>query len=126
MTIETKQHTISRPLPIIPFSHRINDGHLEPDIPRGLPRVNIRIVGHASHVEGHRAEVGDLGIGNESQGASRVDGGGRGARAHLEAAHVVAVDVCDALVPLVVLCLPDGDPFFGFRHTVDHDSGEAV
>lgn len=38
----------------------------------------------------------------------------------------MAVDVGHPLVTLVVLCLSDGGPFFGFGYAVDDDSGEAV
>lgn len=70
--------------------------------------------------------MGDLGVGNEAELVAGCDGRGGCAATHLEAFHVLAVDVGHPLVALVVLCLPDGSPFFGFGYAVDDNSGEAV
>jgi hypothetical protein len=44
----------------------------------------------------------------------------------LEAAKVNTVDICDAVVVLVVLRFADVDPFFGIRYAVDDQFREST
>ena len=85
---------------------------LEPHVAGAVPGVDVLAVGHAGHVEGDGAEVGDGRHGDEAQLGAGGDGGGRGAGLVLEAADVDAVDVGHAVVVLVVLGPADRGPFF--------------
>jgi hypothetical protein len=70
--------------------------------------------------------VRDLCGSDEAEGVAGGHGGSAGSGAHLEAAHVWAVDVGDAVVGLVVFGLADRGPFFGFGDAVDDEAGETV
>jgi len=107
-------------------AHSIDAGDLEPDIARCFPGVDVCAVGDPGHVEGQWSKVRDLSVGDESQRSARFDGRCRSAGAHLEAPHVLRIDVGHAMVSLIILSLPDGGPFLSLGDAVDDDSREAV
>lgn len=106
--------------------HGADLGHLEPHVPGGVPGVDIAPLGHPSHVERDRAEVGHGRYGDEAELIPGGDGGGRCARPHLEAAHILAVDIGHAKVALVVLGLAHRGPLPFLGHAVHDELGESV
>ena len=126
------KHTISRPrrLPTrqcTPITrHRINHTRLKPHIARRFPSIEIRTIRHLRHIKLHGTKVRHRAHRHEPEFLARGNGGEASTRSHLEAAHVRAIDVGDAVVGLVVFGLADGLPFFGFFDAADNEFGEAV
>lgn len=60
-------------------------------------------------------------IGYKAEIAACGDGSGSAPRSRLEAADIDAVDVCDAVIILIILCHADACPFFRFGLTVDDE-----
>jgi len=121
--------TVCRPGEAARLAPRIDsvDGcHLEPDIARRLPGIDVSTLGSLRHVELHRSGVRYPLVGNKAEVGTGSNGGSPRTGPHLEATYIGAVYIVDPMVVLVVLCLADRCPFLLLGDAIDHDLRESV
>jgi hypothetical protein len=102
--------------------------HLKPNTLTSIPRINACTRRGLRHVKLHRSRMIHALVSDKAESSICGYGSGvpRASAFKLETAQVNAVDVCDAVVILVVFCFADIDPFFGVGHAVDDQFRESV